>query len=111
MPHTQLPHSPDLWTILVVLIVSLLSGIVSITRRAAQGTPVKAMWLISEFTAAILCGWMAYDVYPRVAHLLPEWVTMIVFVAAAAHSGGRLLQGAGNILESRLPDSLKGRIK
>lgn len=94
------PASPDLWTVVTVLVVSAVSGAVSITRRIAAGTAVTLVWVMSEFMAAILCGWLAFDSYHVAKDFLPDWVTMQVFVAVAAHTGGRLLQSAEAILQT-----------
>lgn len=107
MPQSQLPSNPDLITVLTVFVVSVISGVVSITRKVVTGTPASIVWLISEFLAAILCGWLAYDTYDHLKPYLPDWITLIVFVSVCAYSGGRLLQTAEQILDSRLPSAVK----
>jgi len=90
--------SPDLWTLLIVLTISISSGVVSILNKIAQGRAYSLVWVASEFLAAILCGYLAFDVYPQIAPSLPSWVTMPMFVATCAHTGGKLLQIAGDVL-------------
>ncbi len=94
---------PDTLTLLMVVVISALSGVISITQRIVRGTPASAVWFISEFLAAILCGWLAYDAYEVAQLFLPAWVTMPVFVAVSAHTGGRILQASEGLIHDRLP--------
>lgn len=93
---------PDIWTFILVMAISTISGVISITHRIVQGRTFKVAWFISEFLAAILCGWLAYDTYYHLYGTLPEWVTMPVFVAMASHAGGRLLQGSEYFMSNRM---------
>lgn len=111
MPQNNVPQHPELFTALLVFVVSLISATVSVTRRIVNGTPVSVLWLISEYSAAILCGWIAFDAYDSVSPYLPDWVTMFMFVAVAAHTGGKLLQMSEQILYSKMPKALKDRDK
>ena len=90
--------SPDFWTLVLVLVVSAVSGVIGILNKIYQGRAYSIVWVASEFLAAILCGYLAYDTYPNIAQSLPSWVEMPMFVAACAHTGGRLLQFAGDAL-------------
>ena len=82
-------NDPDLMTLLWVLAVSTLSGFISISQRIARGAAVNTLWLVSEFAAAILCGYLMWDAFPHVTHLLPDWFTLPIAVAVASHFGGR----------------------
>jgi len=84
--------SPDLWSLLGALLISLISGVISISRRIVQGQTVSVLWILSEFLSAMLCGWIAWDGYPQIQHYLPGWMTPVMFVAVAAHFGGRTFQ-------------------
>lgn len=85
-------QQPDFWNILSALIISTVSGFVSIARRILKGQPAKPLWVISEFLMAILCGYLVYQAYPQWQPTLPEWITLPVAVAAAAHFGGKMFQ-------------------
>ncbi len=94
---------PDLWTLLTMLFLSAISGVVSITQRIANGQAASVVWIISEFLAAILAGYLAAETYPFVQHLLPDFVRMSSFVSVCAYSGGRMMQMAERVLYSKLP--------
>lgn len=83
---------PDLWDFVGAVIVSFISGLVSITRRVAQGQPASILWVVSEFLTAIFCGYLMYSAYPYMADDVPKWFTPLVAVAVSAHFGGRLFQ-------------------
>ena len=84
--------SYDFWSMLGALIISTVSGIISITQRIVLGQRATLIWAISEFLAAILCGYLMYDAYPAIEADLPKWATLPVLVALAAHVGGRSFQ-------------------
>lgn len=92
---------PNLLGILGALIISTISGFISIAQRIVRGQRASLLWIISEFMAAILCGYLMYDVYPRIADQLPVWATMPILVAFAAHVGGRSFQGLENFIMQR----------
>lgn len=85
---------PDFWGLVGAFIISTISGFISIARRILQGHPANLLWIISEFLTAILCGYLMYHAYPTLQESLPNWVTIPVAVAVAAHVGGRLFQEA-----------------
>lgn len=89
MPWGQ---TPNLIELIIALSISTISGAVSISRRILAGQPATILWVISEFLSAILCGYLMYDSYPVLTKYLPEWVTLPVAVAVAAHIGGRTFQ-------------------
>ena len=82
----------DYWSLLGALIISTVSGVISITQRIVLGQRATLIWITSEFLAAILCGYLMYDIYPKIAADLPKWATLPVLVALAAHVGGRSFQ-------------------
>lgn len=85
-------NTPDYWSLAGALIISTISGVISITQRIVLGQRATLIWAISEFLAAILCGYLMYDAYPTVQEDLPKWATLPVLVALAAHVGGRSFQ-------------------
>lgn len=89
--------------IATVLGISAVSGVISIFRRISQGHAAGVFWFISEFMAAILCGYLAYDAFPVLNPYMPDWVTELAFVAFCAHMGGRLLQVSESALYAKLP--------
>lgn len=93
--------STELRDVAGALIISIISGTVSITRRIANGQPASIVWVISEFLTAILCGYLMYDAYPHIKPNLPEWTTLPLMVAFAAHAGGRMFQEVENELVRR----------
>lgn len=83
---------PDFWDLLGAIIVSTISGIVSISRRILNGQPASLLWVVSEFLSAILCGYLMYSTYPTIQGDVPKWFTLPVAIAVAAHIGGRVFQ-------------------
>lgn len=82
------------------VLISMLSGFISIARRVINGHPATILWVITEFATAILCGYLMANAYPRFeeASWLPHWCTLPVAVAMAAHIGGKLYQEAEKII-------------
>ena len=93
----------DFWSLLGAFIISTISGVISITQRIVLGQRATLIWVISEFLAAILCGYLMFDIYPKIQHNLPLWATLPVMVALAAHVGGRSFQGIEKALYKRFP--------
>lgn len=92
----------DLLTFLYVMVISIVSGFISIAQRITRGASVTVLWLLSEFAAALLLGYLMWDAYPKIANLLPDWFTAPIAVATAAHFGGRGLQGLEALLYRHL---------
>lgn len=84
--------SPDAYNLLGALIVSVVSGLVSISRRVLQGYSPSILWVISEFMTAILCGYLMFTAYPFIQETVPKWFTLPIAVALAAHVGGKVFQ-------------------
>lgn len=85
-------NQPDVFNLLAALIISMVSGFISISRRILNGHPSSLLWVVSEFLTAILCGYLMFQVYPTIESSLPEWFTLPVAIALAAHIGGRVFQ-------------------
>jgi len=103
-------NNHDYWSLLGALIISIVSGTISIAQRIVLGQRATLIWVTSEFLAAILCGYLMYDIYPKIADDLPKWATLPVLVALAAHVGGRsfkmferALYRRYKFIEKRLP--------
>lgn len=96
-------NSSDIWSLLSALLISLISGFISISRRILRGYPYTALWIVSEFITAVFCGYLMYQVYPTIQSILPEWFIQPLAVATAAHIGGRVFQE----MEQRFVDKYK----
>lgn len=94
-------QQPDIWGVIGALIISTISAIISIARRILDGHPANWLWIISEYLTAILCGYLMYYTFPIIEDSLPEWVTLPVAVAIAAHTGGRVFQLAERAIINR----------
>ena len=100
-------NQPDLFALISALIISLISGFISVSQRIAKGQPPSAIWVLSEFSAAILAGYLMADMYPKIEESLPDWATLPIMVALAAHMGGRGFQ----LIESGLSKQYLNRFK
>jgi hypothetical protein len=89
-PNT--PPDLDIVGALSALVISLVSGFISIARRILAGHAAGLLWITSEFSTAILCGYLMYNGYPSISPSLPAWVTLPIAVAFSAHVGGRIFQ-------------------
>lgn len=94
---------PDFWSLLAAFLVSVISGFISIVQRIARGQRATWIWVVSEFMAAILCGYIIYDLYPLIKGDIPKWMTLPLLVAVAAHMGGRSFQLVENAIHKRYP--------
>lgn len=90
------------WQLAGVLIISLMSGFISVGRRLMRRTNPPMIWVLTEFCSAILAGYLAWDAYPNLVDVLPKGVTMPIFVAVCAHFGGRLFQHVESFVEAKL---------
>lgn len=96
----EFPTNPDIWTYIAALIVSIMSGFISVSNRILKGHLVTTLWLVSEMLTAVLCGYLMFESYLKVTDILPNWVTPPVAIALAAYTGGRLFQ----LVETKLYD-------
>lgn len=94
-------YQPGLLALIGTFFISAISGFISIAQRIARGHHPSTLWVASEFTAAILCGFLMADVYPILKPYLPEWATMSICVALAAHIGGRMFQTMEGVMAKR----------
>ena len=85
-------EQPELLDLLGAIIVSVISGIISISRRLVSGQQFSILWVISEFLMAILCGYLMFTAYPHITETIPNWFTLPIAVAFAAHVGGKVFQ-------------------
>lgn len=99
MPWNQ---QTDIWGLVGAFIISTVSGFISISRRIMSGQKATWLWLISEYLTAILCGCLMYNTYPFIQKDLPEWITLPVAIAVAAHIGGRVFQEAEAVIFKRI---------
>lgn len=83
---------PDIWGMLGAVLISVISGFISIAQRIAKGHPFSVLWVATEFASAILAGYLMYGAYPTIEGTLPAWATLPLCVAVAAHIGGRSFQ-------------------
>lgn len=100
---------PDFWAVVTALVISSISIAISILKRIEKQAKSK-LWLVSEYAAGVLTGYLAYDAYPVYSAMkyFPEWMTMPICIAVAAHSGGRLLQVFEYNYRQRLIKLLQG---
>lgn len=91
----------DFVALISALLISIISGFISIAQRIARGYTPSWIWILSEFSAAILAGYLMADAYPVLKSSLPEWATLPIMVALAAHIGGRAFQGIESALSKR----------
>lgn len=94
-------NNPDLWGLIGALIISTISAFISIAQRVVRGHKASVLWVTSEFMAAILCGYIMFDSYPVLQPQLPDWATLPMLVALAAHIGGRSFQGLEKVMQKR----------
>lgn len=99
---------PEFAGIIGAIVISWISGFISIAQRIVRGYQASVLWVTSEFLSAILAGYLVYVTYPRLEASLPEWMTMPVLVALAAHVGGRAFQGIENLLYRKYGVDLDG---
>lgn len=85
-------NSPDLLGLVGALIISIIAGFISISRRILNGYPATWLWAISEALTSLLCGYLMFLSYPYLMGSLPEWATWPLAVSFAAYSGGRVFQ-------------------
>ena len=83
------------------ILISVLSGAISLGRRILRYGRVPLIGMITEMTAAILAGYLAWDAYPGIQESLPHGVTRAIFVSACAYLGGRLFQYVETLFETR----------
>jgi tellurite resistance protein TehA-like permease len=88
----DIKHSTELLDFVGAIIVSVISGIISIARRVTAGHKASILWVISEFMMAIMSGYLMYTAYPHIRESMPAWFTLPIAVAFSAHVGGKVFQ-------------------
>ncbi|EIV0540721.1 hypothetical protein L7B14_004191 [Salmonella enterica] len=91
MPPDNQPNQ-QYWDLFRVLIISAMSGFISVGRRFMRETDPSILWVLCEFLACLLAGYLASGAYPEYKESLPKGVTLPIFVAICAHFGGRFFQ-------------------
>lgn len=86
----------ETWSLVGAILIGLISGFVSITRRITAKKAVSKLWLISECAGVVLVTVLAMDVYPQLkptlmSHVYTSWITYWLFVGVCAHIGSRLM--------------------
>lgn len=98
-------NQTEVWNLVTALIISTVSGFISISRKILQGHTCSILWVISEFLTAVLCGYLMYHAYP---HLQPDLLQyQPIATAVAAHTGGRIFQEAEHIFIDKYIKFLK----
>ena len=98
------PIPPEIFTAIMVLFVTILSAIASIFHKASRGKGYHLAWILSDFLFSLLAGFLAYSAFPLLAGILPAWVTLYIFVAAAAHLGSKLFKLAEDLFITRFKE-------
>jgi hypothetical protein len=107
MPVQETPQSPETWGIIGAFCITIVSATVSILTRIISGHKVTFLWVFTEYLAAILFGYLVYHAYPVVAPILPDYITLPMLVAVAAHSGGKFFKEIEAALVSRITTLIK----
>lgn len=83
-------QQPDYLALLGALLISSISGLISIGRQALKKKQISKLWIVTEYASALLAGYLAYDLYPVIKGSLHAWITEPIFVVTAAHIGSRM---------------------
>lgn len=94
-------HDPNIWGTIGAVIISLLSGFISVANALAGGQKFSILWAAAQLTAAVLAGWLVWDMYPQVEDAVPGWVTQPIATALAAHYGGKMFSLVEKVLTRR----------
>ena len=76
------PTDQETTSLIGTIIIGLISGFVSITRRILGKKSVSKLWVLSECAGVILVTALAMDVYPVIHPMLMEspttsWITTV----------------------------------
>lgn len=102
-------NDPELFSFVTALLVIVASAVVSMFHRLAAGQQFTVLWGLSQFTGAMLAGYLALDMYPTVKASLPEWVTLQLFVSFVTYNGGRVFTVLEKLFEKRTGISLSDK--
>lgn len=86
---------PEYWSLAGAILIGLISGFVSVTRRMGNKT-VSRLWVLSEGSGVVLVTLLALDIYPQIKPTLmaspsTSWITLWVFVGVLAHASSRIM--------------------
>ena len=99
----------DFLTMLGTVLIGLISGTVSITRRMLSKRKVSKLWWVSEYAGVMLMIALALDTYPMIKPILIDngygWITEWVYTGILAHSGSRLMYH----IERKITEKVKDR--
>jgi hypothetical protein len=98
MPWKQ---DPALSGTIFAVVLSLLSGFLSVASALAKGQKFSLLWLSAQLTGAVLAGWLVWDMYPLIADGVPVWFTQPIATSIAAHYGGKLFSIVEGVLGKR----------
>ena len=84
------------WDLIGALLIALISGFVSISRRMLTKKVTSKLWIAYECAGVVLMTMLAMDVYPVIEPTLKQyavtsWITQWVFVGVLAHCGSRFM--------------------
>lgn len=96
-----LQNQTDYFALLGALLISSISGLISIGRQVLNQQKVSKLWIVTEYASALLVGYLAYDLYPVIKGSLYTWITEPIFVVTAAHVGSRMFHYLEDILRAR----------
>lgn len=94
-------HDPAVSGAIFAVILSLLSGFLSVASALAKGQKFSLLWLSAQLTGAVLAGWLVWDMYPLIADGVPVWFTQPIATSIAAHYGGKLFSIVEGVLGKR----------
>jgi len=92
----------SLTELIIATIIVAISAVVSVSRQILAGKAASILWIFTEFMSACLAGFFMFEAYPILSEMkyFPDWVTLPIAVAVAAHSGGRVFQEIEDHLEN-----------
>ena len=92
---------PEIWSVVVSVIVAIISGLIAIANRLAAGQKFSWLWFLTQLGGALLAGYLMWDVYPVIKDSLPQWCTKPIMVSIAAHYGGKIFNVAELLINRR----------
>jgi hypothetical protein len=99
MPWKQ---DPNIWGVVGAILISLVSGFLSVASALVGGHKFSFLWLAAQLTGACLAGWLVWDMFPAVEPDLPAWITQPIATSLAAHYGGKCFSILEKLAGSRL---------
>lgn len=87
--------------LLGALLISTVSGAISVGRRILRYGQVSFVAAATEMTAALLAGYLAWDAYPALVAKLPAGITQPIFTSAAAYLGIKIFQYVERLFEGK----------